>query len=56
MIYHYKNIETIFDLDELISINPSLAFIDDPDESIPHNLTPLIMNGMIFVLILIPIL
>ena len=24
--------ETIFDLDELISINPSLAFIDDPDE------------------------
>ena len=24
--------ETVFDLDELISINPSLAFVDDPDE------------------------
>ena len=24
--------ESVFDLDELISINPSLAFVDDPDE------------------------
>jgi hypothetical protein len=32
----------------------SLLFMEEPDESMPHNLTPLIIKGITFVLIFIP--